>query len=226
MKISIPSFFTSLFFGSMLWLSGFLIYSTGTKFIEEFEFTKHLVVLFFYLILLATLIFMAVKWKWVIINKESIMVVYPLKFQSFKIELSEIKTLKWRLWKGRHRILILLAYYRMLDLGTKTGQQLTISDFEFQNFDSLESLILNSVNFKPNLKTRNQNRYVQAKSNIIFSIIILVIAVFIIITSYSKMIENNFSTKIPIAFFILGCLVLLRVGFQMFDYIIRIRKKA
>jgi len=166
---------------------------------------------------------MAVKWKWVIINKESIMVVYPLKFQSFKIELSEIKTLKWRLWKGSQRI---LGYYRMLDLETKTGQQLTISDLEFQNFDSLESLILNSVNFKPNLKTRNQNRYLQAKSNIIFSIIILVVAVFIIITSYSFMIENNFSTKIPIAFFILGCLVLLRAGFQMYDYIIRIRKKA
>jgi len=222
MKISIPSFFTSLFFGSMLWLSGFLIYSTGTKFIEEFEFTKHLVVLFFYLILLATLIFMAVKWKWVIINKESIMVVYPLKFQSFKIELSEIKTLKWRLW-SKFRVPLI---YRKLDLGTKNGQQLTITDLEFQNFDSLESLILNSVNFKPNLKTRNQNRYVQAKSNIIFSIIILVVAVFIIITSYSFMIENNFSTKIPIAFFILGCLVLLRAGFQMFDYIIRIRKKA
>ena len=221
MKISIPSFFTSLFFGSWLWLSGSLIYSTHTKFIEKFDF----VVLFFYLILPATLIFMAVKWKWVIINKESIIVVYPLKFQSFKIELSEIKTLKWRLWGETHRISGYLLY-RMLDLETKTGQQLTISDLEFQNFYSLESLILNSVNFKPNLKTRNQNRYVQAKSNIIVSIILLVVAVFIIITSYSNMIENNFSTKIPIAFFILGCLVLLRAGFQMFDYIIRIRKKA
>ena len=222
MKISIPSFFTSLFFGSWLWFSGFLIYSTYTKLIEK-EFTsEHLIFLILYLILPGILIFMAVKWKWVIINKESIMVVYPLKFQSFKIELSEIKTLKWRLWSTYRNPL----FYRMLDLGTKNGQQLTISDLEFQNFDSLESLILNSVNFKPNLKTRNQNRYVQAKSNIIFSIIILVIAVFIIITSYSKMIENNFSTKIPIAFFILGCLVLLRAGFQMYDYIIRIRKKA
>ncbi|UXP33051.1 hypothetical protein N6H18_03650 [Reichenbachiella agarivorans] len=221
MKISIPSFFTSLYFGSILWVSGYLIYSTGIKFTDEADTFKQLGMLCFYLIFPAALLFIAIKTKWIILNSNSITAIYPLKLHIIRLELSEVKKLSWRLW-GTVRA----GDYRMLDITFKSGQLITISDLEFQNFDSLEQVIINSSSHKPNLKTRNQNRYDQAKTNIWFSTLILIVTVFVIGISYSKMVENDFSNKVSIAFFTIGTLVLARLIFQIKGYINRLRKKA
>ena len=205
----------------MLSLSGYLIYSTGPQFLLETSGGFQIAMFLFYLIFPGTLILLAIKWKLVFINNNHLTLVYPFRLKKRRIDLLNIKSLRWKMW-GNYRT----GDYQVLELVTKNSERISISDFEFQNFMTLENSILESIKFKPNLKTRNDNRYEQARTNISLSIIVAVFTTLTLVTTYSKATKSNFEVSPPTLIFFISILVLLRLAFQLFDYAKRLRNKT
>ncbi len=126
--------------------------------------------------------------------------------------------MKWKLL-GNYKT----GDYRMLELTDFNGKTLSISDLEFQNFDSLEAEILNKSNCKPNLNNRNQLMLDQAKTNLIFNPIFLILMIVISYKEVNKYLNGDDFQVNNIIILTICLLVGLTLVFQAIEYIKRIK---
>jgi hypothetical protein len=220
MTKSIPSFLTSLYFALMIFLSGFLLLTTYHKLYDEAFSGKHIGIVLIYLIFPTLLVFLILKWKIVLVKEKNIDIIYPLKFKKNRIENSQIKSINWRLW-GNSRS----PDFRIMDIVTNSNKKITISDLEFQNFDSLETAILNNSKLKINLSRSEKIKYEQAKFNLIMTIGFLILSALIGFMSLKTILNNHkFDNKLFVTL-IVSTLVFMSYVFQLFEYLKRLNKK-
>jgi hypothetical protein len=219
MKISIPSFLSSVAFLGFLWLSGTLFFTSISKFSNLFELSWNLIGIIILSLIFPTLLtFLFIKLKVVYIKDNKIQAFYPFRLKIKSIQLSQIKKMNWRLL-GNYKT----GDYRMLELTDFNGKTLLISDLEFQNFDSLEAEILNKTNCKPNLNNRNRLKLDQAKSNLIFNPILLILMIIISYKEVNKYLDGDDFHTNNIIILSICLLVGLRLVFQAIEYIKRIK---
>ena len=205
----------------MLFISGHLIFSTYHKFLDEPFSGKHIGVIVIYLIFPTLLFILTLKWKIVIVSTKHIDFIYPLRFKKKRIEKSKIKSISWRLW-GNYRS----PDFRIIDIETSTNEKIKISDLEFQNFDSIESMILQHLPLKQNLSTSKRIKYDQAKYNIILTLTFLGGSGFIGFLCLKTVLTNSEIDNAPITILIICTLLFLGYVFQLIEYLKRINNKA
>jgi hypothetical protein len=123
------------------------------------------------LITIGTLIFFVLKFRILIIKENKLTISNPFILRYKQIELDKIKKTNWSSWEIRG------IKYRTLEMTNKNSEKLSITDFEFENFDNLIRKIPNAESTPKKMKID----YEQAKSNI--SLITFVAVINIVLTS-------------------------------------------
>lgn len=123
------------------------------------------------LITIGVVVFFILKFRILIIIKNRLIIFNPFIFRYKRIEIDKIQKINWSIWEIR------AIKYRTLEITNKKTEKLSITDFEFENFDNLIKKI---PNFESSLK-KSKIDYDQAKSNI--SLMTFVIVINIVFTS-------------------------------------------
>jgi hypothetical protein len=118
------------------------------------------------LITLGVLIFMLIKFRILIIHRNKIRSYYPFLLKYNEVDISLIKQIQWT------STLLKVTLYKHVTLRTENGKSMSLSDFEFENFDMLISKIPNS----DTIKKREFEKY-QAE-NEMFNMWFMIVSVF------------------------------------------------
>ncbi|PHS10979.1 MAG: hypothetical protein COA88_01460 [Kordia sp.] len=218
MKVSIPSFLLSAFVLFLLWLN---IYAYFTFFeishIEEFPNKKTIGFLILYLIGPITLFFLAKHFKIFILKKNRIKIIYPLKLKIISYNYSDVLKVNWEIYSGSRS-----ADYLCLNVFLKDGKEYFLSDLEYENFSVIEKEILKNIKKKPSLVKRNKLKVGQAKSNLFYCVLGLVMSGVFFIPRLNN-IKNDFNGKFSYLS-IIPFLIFIRIVIHTFNYISIIRK--
>jgi hypothetical protein len=137
MKIGIYNILTTLWFIIMLSCGSILTYTTWDKiFSSDIIFIAKFFVIIIYILTLGTLIFLLIKFRLLFITKDKLIIVYIFRLKKTTILIDEIKTTKWTTWDIKAHNFISLT------ITDKSKKQITLTDFELENFDSFVSSIL------------------------------------------------------------------------------------
>jgi hypothetical protein len=110
----------------------------------------------------------------VLMTNDKIKIMTPFKFQLRTIDFDNIKKIDWNIW-SIHK----LGDYRKLTITTENFKT-NLSDFEFINFNGLESFLLDKtkVTSKFNLSTKQNVELSQAKENRWWNLIAILMSAF------------------------------------------------
>jgi len=153
--------------------------------------------------------------KIIIMTDKKLILVLPFRFQYRSLEFASIKNLKWDLW-GIYR----LGDYRKLNVLISSGYDINISDFEFINYDSLEKLLIEKANVKPDLSRKQNVELQQAKWNRWLNVLAIVMFVFyfFVISSGQMRTDIRFGVQVAIV------IVTWRLVVRLVQYQQRINK--
>lgn len=206
MKIGIYNIFTTFWFLTMLLCSGTLTYASFNKdlYSGDVIFIVKIVITIMSLVFICILLYLLYKFRILIINKNNIISIHPFILKVNRIDITKTKNVKWKnfpAFKG--------TIYRKAEI--KQGKyKIDISDFEFENFESLvSSLNGNTSKYKIAIE--------QAKSNnsmMIFNIILLFgFLVFLTINTIWNNINN-----LELLFFFMNIVLLFASIKRVFNY--------
>ena len=153
----------------------------------------------------------------VALDKNSLIVFYPLLFKIKRFKFSDIKSVNWSIY-GRGRS---LDYLRM-NITFKTKESIFLSDQELENFSKIESDILKEVKVKPSLK--NRSRLKKNKLRLICFIVFLglVLSGFFSWALLNN-IESGYNRKLSYLS-IIPLLIFIRILIHTINYIKILRK--
>lgn len=214
MKIGIPALLNTSF---NLFLIGVSFYS----WVEFFDyslvsnFPKKETIMYIVLWLLGPVIVLlsAKRFKLVLLKREKMIMVYPLLFRKKSYKYSEVKRVDWSTHGGGRSV----EYLRM-NIVFKSRETIFISNQGLENFSSIEKSILKSLKRKPSLLNRRRLVKEQAKANLFYCI--LGVLVFGVITISSLNLSNN------IYLMILSFLVFIRMLSYLFNCIKAIKNNV
>lgn len=125
---------------------------------------------------LFTTYFIITRLRIVKISADKIKIRYPLLFKRRQIEIAEITKLNWST-KGT----IKFGDFKELQIETNNKPWDKITDFEFGNFEKLESELISKLLFEPNLVQKREIEIAQARSNRIVAIVFLTLCIILIV---------------------------------------------
>lgn len=145
------------------------------------------------------LIFFVINFRILIIHKNEIISIYPFLFKCNKIEIENIKNVSW------DSIMIRTNLYKKIIIKTSNGKSTSLSDLEFENFDTLISKIPNT----DNKKSRNFDQYQAENHQLDFNIVYLLILNGIVL--YMNFAKNIFHWIHLVFYFVSILLILVSV---------------
>jgi hypothetical protein len=139
--------------------------------------------------------------KLVIMTNDKIKIMIPFRFKLKTIDFGNIKKIDWNIW-SIHK----LGDYRKLTITTDNFKT-NISDFEFINFNDLESFLLDKtkVTSKFNLSVKQNVELSQAKVNRWWNLVAILMSVFFlaIISFNGKIGTGKLIVQVIIAFLVI-----------------------
>lgn len=176
MKIGIYNILTTLWFILMLSCGSILTYTTWDKiFSSDIIFIAKVFVVLVYILTLGTIIFLLIKLRLLFVTKDKLTSIYLFRLKKTTILKDEITTAKWTTWDLKAHKFITLT------ITDKSKNQVSLSDFEFENLDSIASSIIGDkyldksiFHFKAQAKQNNSLTYFIAiitSTLLIFSIV-------------------------------------------------------
>ena len=150
------------------------------------------------------LVLMIYRFKLIIINKEFIRQIHPFRLKSITIEHSNITNIKWDIWDA-HKI----GVYRKL-LINRHDQQITLSDLEFSNFDSIQEQLLSLTHLDLDLNQKKTVEISQAKTNTWINYFALPFLLFFIVIGLADINFEN-PNLIRLLFTILPAIIVWRL---------------
>lgn len=156
---------------------------------------------------LGTVIFILIKLRLLIITKEKLISIYLFRFKKTTILINEIVSSKWSTWDIKaHRFIT-------LKITDKYKNQVSISDFEFENFESI-ALSLLGKGYKDKTLFHFQS---QARLNYSLTFFIAILTTVLLIFTFDKLNwEKNF--YINVAFIILNPMIILASIKRILNY--------
>lgn len=137
MTIGIYNILTTLWFILMLGSGSILTYMTWDKIVSsDIIFIAKFFVVLVYILTLGTIIFLLIKLRLLFVTKDKLTSLYLFRLKKTTIFKDEITTSKWATWE------IKAHKFVSLTITDKSKNQVSLSDFEFENFDSIASSIL------------------------------------------------------------------------------------
>ena len=137
MTIGKYNILTTLWFILMLSCGSILTYSTWDKlFSSDIIFIAKFFVVLVYILTLGTIIFLLVKFRLLFVTKDKLTSLYLFRLQKTTILLDEIANSKWITWD------IKAHKFVSLTITDKNKNQVSISDFEFENLNSIAASII------------------------------------------------------------------------------------
>lgn len=162
--------------------AAYILYTTGCVFLTFFLFdmfdgeTLGTIILFILLMLGSYGMFglLSFRLKFIILTDQKIIILRPFRFQLRTIDFDNVKKIDWNIW-SIHK----LGDYRKLTITTDEFKT-EFSDFEFINFNKLETFLLDKtkVTSKFNLTTKQNVELSQAKENRWLNLIAILMSVF------------------------------------------------
>ena len=206
--------FSNILFVLVL-LSGLNYGTITSNLFHEAIFLLKIWLIFFMLMNVFVIIFVIYKFRVIIVSEEYITIVYPLKLQIIKHELSRIKKTNWSSFIPYNSI-----YYRKVTLYIENQKPLELTDREFENLDSLANLIPSVKNDSNNAKLKEINfeRAENNKSEQFNSLLFLSFLLFAIICVSINM-EEWSNIKVVVIVVLSSFLVLL-LGFNLKRYLL------
>jgi hypothetical protein len=165
--IGINNIFTILWFLIMLGCGGALSYISISKqlFTGDLIFIAKFFVGLLILITIGVAGFFLIKFRLILISKQKLITLKPFVFGLKKIDLNSIKSYKWTSWELKATV------FRTVEIKTKNGDKIKISDFEFENFENL----INKFPGDICTKEKSEVDYKQAKANLSFMTFMILI---------------------------------------------------
>jgi hypothetical protein len=156
--IGINNIFTTLWFLLMLGCGGALSYVSISNrlFNEDLIFVAKFFVGLIILITIGVAGFFLIKFRLILITKQKLIALKPFVFGLDRIDLNSIKSYKWTSWELKATV------FRSVEIKTKKGYKIELSDFEFENFDNL----LRKLPGETDTKEKSEVDYRQAKANL------------------------------------------------------------
>lgn len=202
MKIGIYNILTTLWFILMLSCGIILTYMTWDKiFIAKFF------VVLVYTLTLGTIIFLVIKLRLLFITKDKLTSLYLFRLKKTTILKDEITTSKWTTWDVKEHKFITLT------ITDKNKNQISLSDFEFENLDSIASSIIGDNYFDKSIS----HFKAQAKQNNSLTYFIAIITTTLLIFSIVKL-DLNKSFNATHAVFIFSILTILATVKRIIKY--------
>jgi hypothetical protein len=156
MTIGLNNFLTTLWFILMLSSGSILTYTTWDKiFHSDIIFIAKFFIVIIYILALGTMIFLLIKFRILFVTKDKLTSLYIFRLKKTTILIDEIATSKWTTWDIKAHKFISLT------ITDKRKNQLSLSDFEFENFDNIVASILGDKNLNKSLTHYKE----QAKQN-------------------------------------------------------------
>ena len=132
MTIGIYNILTTLWFILMLGSGSILTYMTWDKIVSsDIIFIAKFLVVLVYILTLGTIIFLLIKLRLLFVTKDKLTSLYLFRLKKTTIFKDEITTSKWATWE------IKAHKFVSLTITDKSKNQVSLSDFEFENFDSI-----------------------------------------------------------------------------------------
>jgi hypothetical protein len=200
MRIGLNNIFTTLWFALMLGIGGALTYISIAKglYVGDRIFIAKFFMGLLTLITIGVAGFFLFKFRLLIITDKRLISIHPFILRYRSLEINNISKISWTIWPLQATV------FKTIELIDKTNKIVSFSDFEFENFDQLISKI-------PNLQTDTKKSdiyYEQAKSNLSFmSIMLMLNILFIGIIGYLSIVGDGFQ-MILVAFTILSLLLI------------------
>lgn len=176
MKIGMYNILTTLWFILMLSCGIILTYMTWNKILSpDIIFIAKFFVAIVYILTLGTIIFLLIKLRILFVTKDKLTSLYLFRLKKTTIFKDEVTSSKWTSWDIKAHKFITLT------ITDKNKNQISLSDFEFENLDSIASLIIGDnyldksiFHFKAQAKQNNSLTYfiaIMTTSLLIFSIV-------------------------------------------------------
>lgn len=102
--------------------------------------------------------FFLFKFRLLLIKKDKLISFNPFILRYRQFDIHDLKGIKWSTWELKATV------FRTLEANNRDGEKLTISDFEFENFNRLISMIPKADSHKKKVEVD----FKQAKSNLSF----------------------------------------------------------
>lgn len=179
MTIGIYNILTTLWFILMLGSGSILTYMTWDKmFHSDIFFIGKFFVFIIYIFTIGTIIFLLIKFRLLFVTKNKLTSLYLFRLKKTTILIDEIATSKWAIWE------IKAHKFVSLTITDKCKNQIFLTDFEFENFESIASSILGD-NYLDKSITHYKE---QSKQNIsltnFIAILTGIFSIFIIVKSF------------------------------------------
>jgi len=192
MKIGYNNILTTLWFILMLSCGSFVALTTFDKiFNSDIILIARFFVVLSYILTLGVMIFLLLRFRLLFVTKDKLISLYLFKLQKTTILLDEIKTLKWSTWNIKSHKFISLT------ITDKSKNKISISDFEFENFDNLVASFIGENYLDKSIIHYKE----QAKQNIsLTNFITLLTAIFLIYMIVKVAFDKNINNTIVIIF--------------------------
>ena len=192
MKIGYNNILTTLWFILMLSCGSFVALTTFDKiFNSDIILIARFFVVLSYILTLGVMIFLLLRFRLLFVTKDKLISLYLFKLQKTTILLDEIKTSKWSTWDIKSHKFISLT------ITDKSKNKISISDFEFENFDNLVASFIGENYLDKSIIHYKE----QAKQNISFTnFITLLTAIFLISMIVKVAFDKNINNTIVIIF--------------------------
>lgn len=193
MRIGYNNILTTLWFILMLSCGGILTYMTLDKiFYSEIFFVAKFFVVLAYTLTLGTLVFLLLKFRLLFVTKDKLTSLYLFRLKKTTIHIDGITSVKWTTWDIKAHKFISLT------ITDKIKNQISISDFEFENFDSIVASILGDTNLEKSLTHYKE----QAKQNKSLTYFLAITSAALLIFCLGKLeMGNGFNGTHAICFF-------------------------
>ena len=200
MTIGLYNIFTTLWFLLMFICGGVLTYITIDRgfFSSDVELFTKFIIGILVLITMGIAGFFGTKFRFLIIKDNKLTSIYPFILKKDRINFDQVVKIKWKTWTIKATI------YRTIEIFDKNNFKTSISDFEFENFDTLVSKIPNADNDK----NKEIVDLEQAKTNLYYmAFLVFMITGFLIAITWISILKNR-SNWIIIAFYFVGFIII------------------
>ncbi len=137
MTIGYNNILTTLWFILMLSCGSILTFMTFDKiFNSEIIFVTKFFVVLAYILTFGTLVFLLLKFRLLFVTRDKLTSLYLFRLKKTTIHIDRITSAKWTTWDIKAHKFISLT------ITDKIKNQISLSDFEFENFDNIVSSIL------------------------------------------------------------------------------------
>ena len=182
MTIGYNNLLTTLWFILMISCGSILTYMTFDKiFNSEIIFIIRFFVVLAYILTFGTLVFLLLKFRLLFVTKDKLTSLYLFRLKKTTIHIDSITSAKWKTWDIKAHKFISLT------ITDKIKNQVSLSDFEFENFENIVSSILGDKYLDKSLTHYKE----QAKQNKSFTYFLAIASAALLIFCFVKLVTGK-----------------------------------